>query len=111
MKNKEAVHVYVAGTDVPYATFYNGSNISESFDKLLQEMSETYRKKNADYGNSFDQSLDEFGMTAALVRMNDKMNRLKTLSKQEAKVDESMRDTLMDLANYAVMTVQWLEQR
>ena len=80
------------------------------FTKLTQEMAQTYEAKNADYGNSFDKSLDEFGIAASLVRMTDKLNRAKQLSQQEARVDESMRDTLLDLANYAVMTVRWLDE-
>lgn len=84
------------------------TNVQE-FTTLTQEMSQTYEAKNADYGNSFDKSLDEFGLVASLVRMTDKLNRAKQLNHKEARVDESMRDTLMDLANYAVMTVLWME--
>ena len=85
------------------------TNVLE-FTNLTQEMAQTYEAKNADYGNSFDKSLDEFGLVASLVRMTDKLNRAKQLSHKEARVDESMRDTLMDLANYAVMTVRWLDE-
>lgn len=85
------------------------TNVLE-FTTLTQEMAQTYEAKNADYGNSFDKSLDEFGLVASLVRMTDKLNRAKQLSWQDARVDESMRDTLMDLANYAVMTVRWLDE-
>lgn len=69
-----------------------------------------YHRKNHDYGDSFRKSLEEFGLVAAVVRMSDKMERIKTLSKGEkAKVqDEKIRDTLMDLANYAIMTVMEL---
>lgn len=42
--------------------------------------------------------------------MTEKLNRAKQLSHKDARVDESMRDTLMDLANYAVMTVRWLDE-
>ena len=73
---------------------------------LMREMLKTYRDKNADYGDSFAKSYEEFGLTAPVVRMSDKMERLKSLSKAEARVkDESIRDTLIDLANYAIMTV------
>lgn len=85
------------------------TNVLE-FTNFTQEMAQTYEAKNADYGNSFDKSLDEFGIVASLVRMTDKLNRAKQLSRQEARVDESMRDTLIDLANYAVMTVRWLDE-
>ena len=79
--------------------------------KICQELTETYKKKNADYGNSFENSLDKHGLIAGIVRMDDKMSRLISLnSKNEQQVmDESMRDTLMDLANYAIMSVMWLD--
>lgn len=80
------------------------------FTALTRETAQTYEAKNADYGNSFDKSLDKRGLVAALVRMEDKMNRLDSLVDKEARVEESMRDTLMDLANYAVMTVRWLDE-
>ena len=71
----------------------------------------TYAAKNHDYGNSFDKSLDKFGIVASIVRMGDKMNRIESLTNKEAKVnDESIKDTLLDLANYAIMTVMWLDK-
>lgn len=81
------------------------------FEQITQKMNELYKRKNSDYGNSFYKTLDEFGIVAALVRMEDKMNRLKNLYKNPsgAQVDESFNDTLMDLANYAVMTLKWNE--
>ena len=81
--------------------------------KVCQELTETYEKKNADYGNSFENSLDKHGLIAGIVRMDDKMSRLISLnSKNEQQVmDESMRDTLMDLANYAIMSVMWLDEQ
>ena len=81
--------------------------------KVCQELTETYEKKNADYGNSFENSLDKHGMIAGIVRMDDKMSRLISLnSKNEQQVmDESLRDTLMDLANYAIMSVMWLDEQ
>ena len=74
---------------------------------LTNEILGIYVKKNADYGDSFSKSFDEFGLIAPVVRMSDKMERIKTLTKSEdVKVtDESIRDTLVDLANYALMTV------
>ena len=77
------------------------------FSAIINNMFETYHKKNLDYGNSFGKSVEEFGFVAAIIRMNDKMNRLKSLVKnQEVHVtDESIKDTLLDLANYAVMTL------
>ena len=82
-------------------------------DRICLELNNIYEKKNADYGNSFENSLDKHGMIAGIVRMDDKMSRLISLnSKNEQQVmDESLRDTLMDLANYAIMSVMWLDEQ
>lgn len=73
---------------------------------IMREILKTYRDKNADYGDSFSKSYKEFGLVAPVVRMSDKMERIKALSKADAKVkDESIKDTLLDLANYAIMTI------
>lgn len=82
-------------------------------EKITAELSDTYRKKNHDYGDAFTKSLDKRGMVAALVRMEDKMGRLDSLVESDEQLvnDESIRDTLLDLANYAIMTAMWLENR
>lgn len=78
----------------------------DKFKEITDGMAGLYAKKNKDYGDSFSRSFKEFGLDAPIIRLSDKLQRLKTLSKQEAKVkDESIRDTLIDLANYAIMTV------
>ena len=79
------------------------------FKNLTNKMSETYERKNHDYGDSFNKSLDKFGLIASVVRMNDKMERIESLMNKEALVkDESIKDTLLDLANYAIMTIVWM---
>lgn len=86
-------------------------NVSKFMD-ITANMAKTYAAKNHDYGNSFEQSLDKFGLVASIVRMGDKINRIESLSKKEAKVkDESIKDTLLDLATYSVMTVMWLSKQ
>lgn len=72
---------------------------------LTNQMLKIYVEKNSDYGDSFSKSYKEFGIIAPVVRMNDKMERIKQLSKSEdIKVkDESLKDTLIDIANYALM--------
>ena len=75
-------------------------------------MNQLYERKNRDYGNSFDKTLNEFGVVAGLIRMNDKMNRIKSIYNKDTNVkDESLEDTLIDLANYAVMTLKWLNNK
>ena len=79
---------------------------------ITNELTELYERKNRDYGDSFHISFVEEGMAMARIRLGDKLNRFKTLSKshsQEVK-DESIRDTLIDLANYAIMTIMEMDR-
>ena len=82
-------------------------NKHDKMKDLTNEMLKIYKEKNSDYGDSFSKSYNEFGIIAPVVRMSDKMERIKQLSKAEdIKVkDESLRDTAIDLANYALMLV------
>lgn len=83
----------------------------EEFRKITHNMTQTYSAKNHDYGNSFDLSLDKFGLVASVVRIGDKMNRIESLINKEARVkDESIKDTLLDMANYCIMTVMWINK-
>lgn len=79
--------------------------------EICDELNEIYTRKNADYGNSFGDQFEEHGILSAVIRLDDKMRRLKQLIKQEAQVkDESIEDTVLDLANYAIMTVMELRK-
>ena len=80
--------------------------------ELLDELNDLYARKNQDYGNSFDESLDEDGLLVLKIRLGDKYKRFSTLINQKNEVvDESMRDTLIDLANYALMGVMWMDKQ
>jgi len=90
-------------------------NKEAMFSQITKKMADTYAAKNHDYGNAFGKSVEEFGLVAAVVRMNDKMERIKSFAKmtpEQMKVkDESIQDTLLDLANYAVMTLVELKTK
>ena len=82
------------------------SNKVRHHDSICEELNEIYARKNHDYGDSFGKGYAEYGIVMAVIRLEDKLNRLKSLIKAESLVkDESINDTLMDLANYAIMTV------
>lgn len=75
---------------------------------ISRELTELYERKNADYGDSFGKSYAEYGLAMPCIRLEDKLNRLKNLTLRSGKqqiAEESIRDTLMDLANYAIMTI------
>ena len=79
---------------------------------LLDRELETYKVKNQKYGNSFDLSVEKYGLISALTRMSDKWNRIENLilTHDNGTDDESLKDSLMDLANYCNMTVLVLER-
>ena len=84
---------------------------SEMHKNICAELNDIYESKNADYGDSFSKTFAEYGIVAPLLRLEDKLSRLKSLYKkgvQKVK-QESVRDTLLDLANYAILTVMELD--
>lgn len=86
----------------------NNSELKKSaYLDTLENLGKTYLAKNSDYGDSFGEIYDEYGIVSALVRMEDKFMRLKNLTlsdKDQEVLDESIDDTLLDLANYCIMT-------
>lgn len=84
----------------------------ERHKQVCYELNRIYDKKNRDYGDSFHESWKDYGITMAAIRIGDKYNRLKTLTSGKSVpnvADESVRDTLIDLANYAIMTVMEMD--
>lgn len=82
----------------------------ELHEYITKEMHEVYLAKNSDYGNSIHDTYEKYGMISFLVRMEDKMNRLRSLLSKAANVqDEKIEDTLLDLANYSVLAIMELK--
>ena len=84
-----------------------------TFEMVTAEMLNMYQRKNADYGNSFAETIQEFGFIPAVARINDKLKRVKNMVKgNDMNIkDESMRDNLMDIANYCVLTIMELDNQ
>ena len=73
---------------------------------ICDSLNKLYKDKNHDYGDSVHDTFEKYGLTSFLVRMEDKLNRARTLDRIEGKVkDEKIEDTLLDLANYAILAV------
>ena len=82
-------------------------NREKRFQEITNQMLELYKKKNADYGNSFERAWKKFGVTVGLVYMDAKINRayqLITHPNSRQILSERVEDTLIDLANYSIMT-------
>lgn len=84
---------------------------ADRFKEITDKMLETYKSKNKDYGDSFRNLFKECGMTYAYGHLKEKLERVKSLMSDEAKVKgESMKDSLYDLANYAILTIMEIEK-
>lgn len=85
---------------------------AKKHEEICRRLTDLYRRKNRDYGDSFGKSYEKHGMAMPLIRIGDKLSRLENLCKPgvDAEVkDESIIDTMMDLANYSIMTIIELE--
>ena len=82
------------------------------FDHILEQMSDVHRRKNADYGDAAYEGYKEFGIQYYIIQLHNKLNRLKSLTKDNSKpqVNESIEDTLLDMANYAVLALEALKR-
>lgn len=78
---------------------------------ICNELSNIFKKKNNDYGDSFHKTYEEFGPVSLAIRLQDKVSRLAALttSKEQMVKDESIRDTLLDIANYAILGIMELD--
>lgn len=77
----------------------------EIFKKIVDEMVELFAKKNANYGNSFEKLYKELGPITGLVPLHNKLDRATNLVKGAKNDFESLEDTFIDLANYAIMNL------
>lgn len=85
------------------------TNRVEQMKEVQMEGLELFKKKNQDYGDAFA----EYGVVGVLVRMGDKIKRLQSIEQNKIALvdDEKMRDTLIDLHNYAAMAIMLLDEK
>ena len=88
------------------------TNKYKRHEEICKRLNEVYMQKNRAYGDSFSETYRKLGVISAVTRMTDKMNRIQNLSvnKNIDKGDESLIDSCLDLANYAIMTVMEIEK-
>lgn len=69
---------------------------------------DTLIKKNKDYGNSFEKLFNKHGLMYSCIHLEEKLNRIESLAENnlESKVEnESIKDSLLDIAGYAILTL------
>lgn len=85
----------------------------ERFDKVCERLSDLYVEKNTRYKDSFARQFEKKGIATSVMRIEDKFSRLEALAEnpEDDGGDESLLDTLIDLANYSIMTIMELEKQ
>jgi hypothetical protein len=81
---------------------------TEQHKAICDYLTNLYERKNKDYGDSFSKTYTEYGMAMPCIRLDDKISRIKSLTIHNNALqvkDESVDDSLLDLANYAIMTL------
>lgn len=86
--------------------------MENQFSEYTDHLADVLKSKNDAYGDSFGKSLDEDGLLVLKIRLGDKFNRISSLTKRgELKEnDESLEDTLLDLAGYSILGLKWLKE-
>ena len=79
---------------------------------LCNQLNSIYEQKNNAYGNSFGETFEKLGIISAITRISDKYNWLVNLATHPEinKCDEAIEDTLLDMANYCLMTYMELQK-
>ena len=85
-------------------------NLNEPFDKVLYQMKTLREAKNKDYGNAFGELFNEYGLNYSIMHLHEKLNRIKSVHKNNKANNESIKDSLIDLANYAIMTAIYIKK-
>ena len=93
-------------------TQFERTETSNPFKLYTDKLAATLQEKNQAYGDSFTKSLDEDGLLVLKIRLGDKFNRISSLIKKgELKEnDESLEDTLLDMAGYSILGLKWLKE-
>ena len=98
--------------DEDHAIKINENTDEQLYGSFLNKLFATYKAKNKDYGSAFSEMFDELGIDYAYGKLREKMNRIKVLRKQPNMVEnESLEDTLLDTAGYAILTLVELKKR
>jgi len=81
---------------------------SKQLNEVHKEALELFKKKNNDYGDAFA----TYGSVGVIVRLGDKIQRLSSITSKSVHLveDEKIRDTLIDLHNYAAMAIMLLDE-
>lgn len=77
----------------------------KEFKSIVNQMADTYEKKNSNYGDSFGKLFDDLGPVSGLVPLYNKLHRATSLVNGDVNHFESLEDTLIDMACYAIMNV------
>lgn len=96
---------FTISNDFNYIDKITREDIAKKHSEICDGIKDLYARKNHDYGTVFEDTMHDYGLLAPVVRLRDKLGRIETLLTVKNEVaDESIKDTIHDLANYSIMT-------
>ena len=98
--------------DCKFELISHCEEVTSDIINIAMSISELVEKKNKDYGNSFKNTVDKYGVVAYCLRIEDKINRLNTLStnNEQCVHDENIEDTLNDICGYTLLMIDYLDK-
>lgn len=94
-------------------TYFRNIRMKETeLRRIFDELILLIQKKNHDYGDSFSQTYDEFGLQSIYLRLKDKVNRLGIIQLRQAEIeDETIENVLQDIIGYSALTLLELRSK
>ena len=97
--------VFKISKDVELARCIDKDRLLKTHGEICDFLKELRKIKGNDYGSVFEDTFSDYGLLAPIVRFRDKMGRIESLMvKKQMVMDESIKDTILDLANYCILT-------
>lgn len=102
---------YIVNEDFKFAKEITPEELNEAHGAICNSLKELRAKKGHDYGQCFEFSMADYGLLSPIIRFRDKLGRLENLLKTKTSLvtDESIRDTILDLGNYCILTCAVLD--
>lgn len=102
--------IFKINDEVEIAKKVNKDRLLERHGEICDALKELRRRKGNDYGSVFEDTFSDYGLLAPIVRFRDKMGRIESLmTKKQLVADESIKDTILDLGNYCILTAALID--
>lgn len=102
--------IFKINEEVLLAKLVSKDRLLERHGEICDSLKDLRKRKGNDYGSVFEDTFADYGLLAPIVRFRDKLGRIESLmTKKQLVADESIKDTILDLANYCILTASVID--